>query len=226
MKNMITAVLIVFAFISTVQAEPLSLRPFIAAEAFLPTNAGKGLESDSLAGASALNGIGYTTLTTVETRAAIGFRAGIKARVSEVVDLGLSGGYIIGPNSDVNITATAPGLTGVLADKREVKYARFLFEPTFNAKMSESSAFHLGAGLGVAQGTVDETFACTGNACNLASLKTSSSWSGFTWEVSPYFSSGHAMYGIRYAVFPKFAGNSNNSKIEWSTFAFFAGIVF
>ncbi len=213
-------------FAVTTRAEPLKLRPFVAAEVFLPTNAGKGLEDDSLAGASQLNGAGYTTLTTVETRAAIGFRGGVKAKVSKAFELGLSGGYILGPDSDVRITATAPGLTGVLTDKREVNFFRFLVEPTFIAPLSESSAFHLGAGLGIGRGSVDETFSCTGNACLASTSKTSSKWTGFTWEVSPYFTTGHAMYGIRYAQFPKFSGNANNSKIEWSTFAFFAGIVF
>lgn len=214
------------AFVGTAHAEPLKLRPFVAAEVFLPTNAGKGLETDALAGASQLNGVGYTTLTTVETRAAIGFRGGVTTKVSKSFDLGLSGGYIIGPNSDVRIVATAPGLTGVLTDKREVNFLRFLVEPTFTAPLSETSAFHLGAGLGVARGSVKESFACTGNACKVSTSKQSSNWTGFAWEVSPYFSTGHAIYGMRYAQFPKFSGNANNSKIEWSTFALFAGVVF
>lgn len=225
-KFLTGAAFALIASIGTAYADPLSLHPFVLGEVFLPGNAGKGLEDDSMAAASQLNGIGYNTVTTVETRTAVGFRAGLKANISEAFDLGFSAGYIIGPNSDATITARAGAFTGVLTDKRDVNFSRFLIEPTFNAPISESTAFHLGAGLGVANGNVKESFACTGNACRVSSWSTKSSWTGFSWELSPYFTTSHAMYGFRYAGFPKFSGNANNSKIDWSTFGLFAGVVF
>ncbi|MBI3289060.1 MAG: hypothetical protein HYZ74_06045 [Elusimicrobia bacterium] len=228
MKKNIWLVLVLSgtSFSIAARAESIDLQPFILAEAFLPMNSGKGLENDALAGASQLNGAGYSTLTTVQTRTAIGFRGGVKGELSDSFDLGVSGGYILGPNSDVTITANAGALSGILTDKREIRFVRFLVEPSFKAELSDTKYFHLGAGLGVARGSVEETFACTGNACLASSAKTASNWTGFTWEISPYFTTGHATYGFRYAGFPSFSGNSNNSKIDWSTFAFFAGIVF
>lgn len=208
------------------RAEPLSLRPFVAAEVFLPTNAGKGLENDAMAGANQLNGIGYATRTTVETRAALGIRVGLKGKVSDAFDLGFSGGYITGPDSDVTITASGGSFSAVVTDKRDVNFVRFLVEPAFNAPINESTAFHLGVGLGGARGSVKESFTCVGNACAISSRSYSSSWTGFTWEISPYFTMSRAMFGLRYAAFPKFKGNSENSKIDWSTLGIFAGIAF
>lgn len=146
--------------------------------------------------------------------------------MADAFDLGFSGGYIAGPDSDVSIAAAGGGFSAVITDKRDVHFVRFLLELTFNAPISESAAFHLGAGLGGARGSVKEAFTCVGNACAISSRSYSSSWTGFSWEVSPYFTLSRGMLGFRYASFPKFKGNSENSKIEWSTVAFFAGVAF
>lgn len=204
------------------------VRPFGTFDFFLPGNAGDGLWQDIQGGMSQLSGVGYSAVGSIETKAALGGRVGVMVQATEAFDIGVSAGYIAGPNSNASITVAGGGNTGVLTDERKVSFARFLIEPTLNVKMSESSAFHLGAGLGIAQGRAEETFACTGSACvttgNIA--KYSSTWNGFAWEVSPYFSTSKLLVGARYAGFPKFKGNATNSKLEWSSFGLFAGLKF
>lgn len=204
------------------------IHPYGTLDIFLPANAGDGLWDDIQGGLSQLSGAGYSSVGSIETKAAIGGRIGIMVQATEAFDIGVSAGYIAGPNSNSSITVAGGGKTGVLSDQRQISFARFLIEPTVNVKMSESSAFHLGAGLGIAQGRTEETFTCTGSACvttgNIA--KNSSTWNGFTWEVSPYFSTSKLLVGARYAGFPKFKGNAGNSKMEWTSFGFFAGLKF
>lgn len=208
--------------------ESKKIRPFVTLDLFLPGNAGDGLWQDAQTGMRQLSGAGYSSVGSIESKAAIGGRIGIMAPVSEAFDIGFSGGYIAGPNSDVSITATGGGRTGVLTDKRELSFARFLVEPTFNVKMSDTSAFHMAAGLGVAHGTTRETATCAGTACtvNGTIANYSSTWDGFTWEFSPYFSFSKGLAGLRYAGFPKFSGSATNSKVEWTTLGFFGGITF
>jgi hypothetical protein len=197
-------------------------------DVFLPGNAGDGLWDDTQVGMKQLSGIGYSSVGSIQTDAAVGGRIGIMAQVTESFDIGFSGGYISGPNSDSSVRAVSGAQSATLSDKREVSFVRFLIEPTFNMKMSDITAFHLGAGLGVAEGRTEETISCTGNACvvngNLA--KNASSWTGFTWEISPYFSVKNFLFGGRYAGFPKFKGNNNNSKIEWTSAGLFTGFKF
>ena len=204
----------------------MKLKVFGSVDTFLPGNAGNGLRDDAQAAANQLGGAGYAVTGTVETRAAIGGRLGVALPVNSALDLGFSAGYIAGPNSDATLVARSGLLSATLSDQREIHFFRFLLEPRLNVPLGEKSAFHLGGGLGVAQGSVDETFTCAGNACLIASQEKSSTWSGFTWEVSPSVTMGHGVLGIRYAGFPKFNGNANNSKIEWSTIGFFGGFEF
>lgn len=197
-------------------------------DVFLPANAGDGLWDDTQVGTQQLSGMGYSSVGSMKTTAAVGGRLGLMVQIVEAFDIGVSGGYIAGPNSDSSITAVGGGMSAILSDKREVSFARFLVEPTVNVKMGESSAFHLGAGLGLASGRTEETITCTGNACKVNGniAKNSSTWNGFAWEISPYFSHKHGIFGARYAGFPAFKGNSNNSKIEWTSAGFFAGLKF
>jgi hypothetical protein len=146
--------------------------------------------------------------------------------VVEAFDIGVSGGYISGPNSNSSIAAAGGGKSATLSDDREVSFLRFLVEPTVNAKLCESLAVHLGAGLGVAQGWTEETLNCTGDACKAYAPKNSATWTGFTCEISPYLSIKHGLVGFRYAGFPEFGGNAGNPKIAWTTLGFFAGLEF
>jgi hypothetical protein len=175
-----------------------------------------------------LSGAGYSSAGSIQSKAAIGGRLGAMMDLAEAFDVGLSAGYIAGPHSDSSILAVGGGKSATFSDSRDISFFRFLVEPTLNVKMGETSAFHLGTGVGIAQGRVQEAVACSGGACvvNNRLASNSSSWSGFTWEVSPYFSFKEFMLGARYAGFPTFKGNSNNSKIEWTSVGFFSGFKF
>lgn len=207
---------------------PSQIHLYGTLDVFLPANAGDGLWNDIQTGMSQLSGSGYSSLGSIQTNAAVGGRFGVMLDVTSLFDIGISGGYIAGPHTDSSILAVGGGKSATLSDTRDVSFVRFLVEPTLNVKMSDASAFHLGTGLGVASGRVTEAIACSGNACvvNGALATNSSSWSGFTWEVSPYFSFRNFIFGARYAGFPKFNGNSSNSKIEWTTTGFFSGFKF
>jgi hypothetical protein len=175
-----------------------------------------------------ISGVGYTTSGTIETKSAFGGRIGLLMDVSKDWGMGVSGGYIAGPNSDVIIRATSGAQSANLTDSRKVAFTRFLLEPVFHAKITNDTSYHLGAGLGFASGRTEETVVCTGNACvtNGRIASTSSNWTGVTWEISPYFSFSKVLLGFRYAVFPKFKGNDQNSKIEWTSASLFAGLKF
>ena len=204
------------------------VRPYGTLDIFLPANAGDGLWEDVQGGMSQLSGAGYSSVGSIKTTTALGGRIGFMVQTTEFLDIGLSGGYIAGPNSDSSITLSGAGNSAVLADKRKISCLRFLVEPTLKFKMSERSSFYLGSGLGFAHGRTEETISCTGTACVTSGTiaKNSSTWTGFSWEISPYFSTNGILYGVRYAGFPKFNGNAANSKIKWSSFGFFTGVKF
>lgn len=195
-------------------------------DAFLPANAGNGLRDDMQAGMNQWGGMGYASVGSIETTAAVGGRLGVMVNLAEEFDLGISGGYIVGPNSNCFISLAGGGKSAVVSDKREVSFIRFLVEPTVNAKMSEYAAFHLAAGLGIAEGQTEETFTCMGTACLTNTGHDISTWCGFTWEVSPYFTIKDFILGARYAGFPEFKGNSSNAKIEWTSAGLFTGFKF
>jgi hypothetical protein len=210
------------------ESKPGKLHLYGTLDVFVPSNSGDGLWSDIQSGMRQLSGSGYSSVGSIQSNAAVGGRLGIMMELAEAFDLGLSGGFIAGPHSDSSILAAGGGKSATLSDKRDISYFRFLVEPTLNVKMSDVSSFHLGAGLGVASGRVEEAISCSGSACvvNGAVATNTSTWSGFTWEVSPYFSYKSVLFGGRYAGFPKFNGNSNNSKIEWTSAGVFSGFRF
>jgi hypothetical protein len=211
-------------------AAPSLLRPYGTVDVFLPGNAGKGLQDDAQSAANQFSGPGISSSWSVATKSAAGFRAGVQAPVTEYLDVGLSAGYIWGPNSDAGVTLAGPGGSATLRDQRHVQFFRALVEPTLNAPLGNNFAFHLGTGVGVAVGNVQDDGACAGNACSAvpsANFQSfSSNWTGLTWEASPYVTMGSAMLGFRYAGFPTFKGNSNQDKMPWNTFGFFAGALF
>lgn len=224
MRSWLVACVVLVA--SSAGAEPVKLRPFGTFDWYTPGNAGKGLEDDAQAAANQLSGTGYTVTGTVETKGAPGFRAGVVGELSPSFDLGASAGIILGANSEATLNATAPGLAATLRDDRTVRLFRVLLEPSLKTKMSERTAFHLAAGIGVAHGRVEDEYNCSGNACLISRQSYSSTWSGFTWEISPYIVADKGLFGIRYAGMPKFGGNDNQSKIDWQTLVLFAGLKF
>lgn len=211
---------------SHARTEPIYIHPYLTADYFLPGTAGQGLFNDANAVASYLNGIGYSVTGQMLTKPAPGLRAGFMLQFSRYFDLGFSFGYILGPKSTLEIKATAPGLTGTIKDQRGITFMRYLLEPVFSVPINDTWVFHLGTGGGIAQGKVEEKISCTGNACRNVEVTGRSSWSGLTWEVSPYVSYGQWMFGARYAAFPEFKGSSSNSKIQWRAGAVFAGARF
>lgn len=211
---------------SHARTEPIYIHPYLTADYFLPGTAGQGLFNDANAVASYLNGIGYSVTGQMLTKPAPGLRAGFMLQFSRYFDLGFSFGYILGPKSTLEIKATAPGLTGTIKDQRGITFMRYLLEPVFSVPINDTWVFHLGTAGGIAQGKVEEKISCTGNACRNVEVTGRSSWSGLTWEVSPYVSYGQWMFGARYAAFPEFKGSSSNSKIQWRAGAVFAGARF
>ena len=201
------------------------LRAYGTFDIFAPTNAGDSLWNDVQSGMGQLSGMGYSSTGSINTRAALGGRLGLMVQVTEEFDIGISGGYIAGPNSNASVSFVGGGYSGVLSDKRDVSFARFLLEPTLNVKIDKSSAFHFGAGLGVAQGRIKETITCSGSACSVnGNVATNyQTWNGFTWEFSPYFSFSDFLIVVRYAGFPTFKGDTISSKIEWNSWGAFIG---
>lgn len=199
------------------------LRLFGSLELMTPGNVDRGLKDDI---ASTYRSAGLSGVANVDTSGALALRIGLRQDLDERFDLGFSLGFIGGPNTDVTATfSDGAGGTALVTDKREIGFVRFLAEPTVHYPLSRNSAFHLGAGLGVAHGHVDEKFTCAG-VCPAATSESSSSWTGFTWEVAPYVSVDKLLLGFRWAGFPKFKGNAGNSKIDWTTGSIFAGIQF
>lgn len=199
----------------------------LALDIFTPANAGDALGTDFQDGASALAGLGYSVNGKVETNAAVGFRLAYFAALSPSMDFGGSAGYISGPKSEGSLSVAGGGLSGVLGLERSISFFRFLVEGRKRFPFSDRAAFSLGAGIGMANGRVSQDLTCTGSACTTNGSKTTSSasWSGFTWEVSPEIGYRSLIVGLKFAGFPKFGGNSDMSKIEWTSTGFQFGFV-
>lgn len=210
-----------------------SLRPygkgriFTSLDYYLPANAGNGFKDDAQAAAVAIAGIGYNVTGSVKTLGGLGGRLGFLVPVSEMVELGASGGYIMGPNSEAKLTLTSPGNNGVATVNRSVSFLRFLVEERTKFPLSEESSFRLGAGVGAAHGKITDELICIGTACTRPGVPESESadWSGFAWEITAEFMFRNMSFGSRFAGFPKF-NDSNLSKMEWTTPGFFFGYAF
>lgn len=121
---------------------------------------------------------------SVETKAAGGIRLGGLYPIAENTSVGASVGYIGGPNSDVKITVTP---TGAYVGDRKVRFLRFLAEGQQKLPFGEHWAFVLGAGAGLANGSVKEEYTGTGSLASAGTTSNSKTWTGFTAEVSPAF---------------------------------------
>lgn len=202
-------------------------RIFTSLDYYLPANAGDGFKNDAQATAAAIAGMGYNVAGSVKTSGGIGGRLGFLVPISEIVELGVSGGFIVGPNSEAKLTLTSAGNNGVATVNRSVSFLRFLIEERTKFPLSEKSSFRLGGGIGAAHGKVKDELICTGSACTRPGVPESDSatWSGFAWEITAELMFQNISFGSRFAGFPKF-DNSKLSKMEWTTPGLFFGYTF
>lgn len=210
-----------------------SLRPygrgriFTSVDYYLPANAGDGVRDTFQASIVEAIGLGYTAASySAKTTGGLGGRLGYLIPVSESVELGLSGGYVNGPKTTGKINVSNGGFTGAIAYNRSVSFLRFLVEERTKFPLSEKSSFRVGGGIGVAHGTVTEDVTCTGPACLKTATSESTTWSGLAWEFTAEFMLQSMSFGSRFAGFPKFKGDTNLSKIEWTTPGFFFAYAF
>lgn len=202
--------------------------PYGSLDVFLPTDASDGMWKDGQAIMVDLSGLGYDSLGTLKTKAALGARLGLMFDVSDSFSLGASAGYITGPNAQETINLSGGPYTGTIVDDRSVHFVRGLMEALWTIPFADVWAVRLGGGLGYAQGQVQEDFSCSGSACIVQGkiFSGSSTWSGTSWEVSPALSYGGLFFGLRYSQFPKFSGNAHNSAIDWTSSGIFTGLMF
>lgn len=205
-------------------------RFFLAYDYFFPENSGQGLKDQFAAQSQKLLAQGYSsTQSTLNTEGGTGARFGVFFPMDKRSDLGVSFGYIIGPTMNGNFSAFGgPGFGGETIN-RTVIYLRYIAQSHFNFPVTEKLSFHMGSGLGLATGRVEQTCDQSGTvACPV--INTRSTWTGFSWEFTPSVSyklkAADARFGLRYAGFPDFNGNEQIAPIFWEAYGIFIGASF
>lgn len=162
---------------------------------------------------------------TIKTKPAIGGRLGILYPHPRIGDIGLSVGYIHGPNSDVRLTKFKSGFyPSTLNYTRNLSFVRAMVEYRKEYPASDGWTFYPAFGVGKAFG-VSKWSSQTGT-------EYTEKWDGFTWEASLGFAQKTAESGltfaIRYAVFPeqKAAPGQDLTEIKWNTFGCSVGFSF
>jgi len=85
---------------------------------------------------------------TLKSNAAIGFRVGALYPIEDIADVGLSWGYVSGPNGNLKMTDN----DGIWKMDINRRFYRFLAEGRKTFKIDDKFSFLGGAGLGVAYG--------------------------------------------------------------------------
>ncbi len=217
-----TLTISIFCFFSSAAfASQGRLKPFAELDLFLPGNVSDGEEAD----VRSWEPQSYS----IKTYAAIGGRVGILYSARDLADLGLSVGYIPGPNSEIKSTFVS-GPPYNYDYTRELRIIRILAEFRKEIPGGEKWFFRPGVGIGMALGTATRSFS-SGGGDSYDVQK----WSGITWELSAglayRMSSADLNFAVRYAGFPtapaKEISNSNDfPKIDWSTIGFSIGLSF
>ncbi len=176
---------------------------------------------------------------SLNSDAALGFRVGALYPIEDIADVGLSWGYVSGPNGERKVD-------GVKDLEYSRRFYRFLVEGRKDFKYNDKIAFLGGAGLGVAYGrqAITEPRASYNSNGALTHPVADKYFSGLAWELT-----AGAVYkatdkmnveaGLKYAGFPSCPndpptltpGSANYSEGEmtgmnWSTLGFFVGVRF
>ncbi|OGS07756.1 MAG: hypothetical protein A2270_04960 [Elusimicrobia bacterium RIFOXYA12_FULL_51_18] len=177
--------------------------------------------------------VGNLSTYKINTDAAIGGRIGALYPIENLADVGLSWGYIAGPNGDIKINDISK------YQEFNRRFFRFLAEAQKTVKINDKFSFLGGAGLGWAWGKQEfKTKYEYANVENGIVVDTADdNFNGLSWELS-----AGATYkateklnvdlGVRYAGFPH-APNTHNinnngdvSGMDWNSFGIFTGVHF
>jgi len=213
------------------EADEARTQYFVDLDVLLPDGADDGIRDS---GQKILAQSGGSA--TVATDSAVGVRGGVLAPVGGYPGLRWGGslGFVSGPNS--TFSGTFGQGAGQFTDQgtRSVQFWRALVQGEARYKLDERWGLVLGAGLGLAYGTIRESFACAGPGaaqwCSPVSSSDARSYSGFTWEVSPgvtrRFGSFDLLVGLRYAGFPSAGETKTQDKFAWTPLSFNVGARF
>ena len=237
MKKIIVGVLltgIVVSLTSSSYAAKNKVKTFVVLEMFSPMNVSDGSEADTKSGAQEFVDLGYgeSVLYKIETTAALGARVGVLFPVEDFGDIGVSIGYIAGPNSETKMTFNSTTIGNAVVNiDRKLTFTRVLGEFKKDISINDNWSFKPGVGFGMAFGKSKETVAsATGWAASMKGDSYAKSWNGVTWEVSTAFTRKYNAVdlnlAVKYAGFPKLKENDNVSKIDWSTLGFSIGLGF
>ena len=180
---------------------------------------------------------------SLDTDAALGFRIGAMHPIEDLVDIGLSWGYIAGPDTDVK--ATMGQTYKFKADRR---FYRFLLEGRKDFEINDKVSALGGIGMGWAFGRSEwiRKLPAVEYTEQGAIAPTSRNYyfNGFTWELSAGVSYKatdkiNVDLGIRYAMFPRMKNehdlyvdpdgslsNFGQTGMQWNTLGFFTGVRF
>ena len=166
--------------------------------------------------------------------AAYGFRVGALYPVENVADVGLSWGYIAGPNAQLKMD----GISKYYDITR--RFFRMMVEAQKTMKINDKFSYMGGAGLGVAWGKqeyqVKYEYAMVQNGVVLDTAD--QNFHGLTWELSAgvnYKATDklNVDLGVRYAGFPHarnttdhVTGSGEISGMDWRSFGIFTGVHF
>lgn len=201
-------------------------------DVFLPAQAADGEESDlKELSVDFIEGGWDWAGYTIETGAAIGGRLGILYPHQRIGDIGLSVGYINGPNSDVIFKTRSGSTYHTLNYTRNLSFVRAMVEYRKEYPTSGGWTFYPAFGVGKAFGARKQKInQATGI---FAGTKGDTyKWDGFTWEASLGFArkmqKSDLTFALRYASFPEEKGDSpqNSTKIKWNTFGCSVGLSF
>jgi len=166
--------------------------------------------------------------------AAYGFRVGGLYPVENVADIGLSWGYIAGPDAQVKIQSISKYLDITR------RFFRMMVEAQKTMKINDKSSYMGGAGLGMAWGRQEyKTKYEYANIENGVVVDTADqNFHGLTWELSAGVAYKvtdklNVDLGVRYAGFPHARNTHDNASnsgdvagMDWNSFGIFTGVHF
>lgn len=233
MKSTITALCaaLFLSFLPATVAGEGSLKWITEMDVFLPAQAADGEEANLKKLSSAYIAGGATSASyTIETKPAIGGRLGILYPHPRIGDIGLSAGYISGPNSDAKFLVNGP--LNTLYYTRNLSFVRAMVEYRKEYPTSDGWTFYPAFGVGKAFAVAKwKTTQATGGFAGMTSGDTEK-WDGFTWEASLGFArkltGSDLTFALRYASFPENEGDSSQypDKVKWNTFGCSVGLSF
>lgn len=166
---------------------------------------------------------------SVSSTGGFGIRAGLLRPLEswKRTYVGGSIGYLVGPKIKSTIyDNNTPGTFGV--ESREYYY-RALAEGVHLIPVASHVGLKLGAGLGVARATTNQTPFFTGGLTGDTSKHSHTNF-GFTYEISPAvvldLQATILELGIRYMYFPTIKETAETASVEWTTFGFYVGLGF